>query len=131
VIGDFNDDLGSSTHAGSPHPVRPAAGRPRPLRFATQALSDSHTATTVAFRSTIDHHFVSASLYARYVPDSATVLKPDAWVAGYGTNTSDHYPVLNPLRPALRRAPGEVAAERNSEVKVLPGPGSGRDPFGR
>ena len=93
VVGDLNDDIDTSTYRGSPSPFGPLVADPG-YRFTTDALSAAHTSTTVNFSSTIDHHLVTSQLAQRFVAGSARVLRVDGYVPGYGTNTTDHYPVL-------------------------------------
>lgn len=95
VIGDFNDDLFSSTKPGAPSPFAELVNDATHYRFTTQALSEADISTTVSFGSTIDHHLVTNELFGRYVDGSAKVLRVDSFIPGYGNNTSDHYPVLS------------------------------------
>lgn len=95
VIGDFNDDLFSSQRPGAPSPFAAFVADPGHWRFATQALSEAHVSTTVHFKSTIDHHLASATMFEHYVADSVKVVRPDAAIPGYGDTTSDHYPVVS------------------------------------
>ncbi len=95
VIGDFNDDLFSSTRPGAASPFAAFVKDETRYQFSTQALSEARISTTVAFTSTIDHHLANRALADHYVADSAKVVRPDAVIAGYGTTTSDHYPVVS------------------------------------
>ena len=93
VVGDFNDDLVTSTYRGHESPFVTLA-HDAAYRFTTDALSATHQPTTVAFSSTIDHHLATDDLATRFVEGSAKVLHPETFIAAYGTSTSDHYPVL-------------------------------------
>lgn len=93
TIGDFNDDIDVSTYQRKTSPFAPFVDD-ADYRFTTDSLSAAGTSTTASFSSTIDHHLATASLARRFVDGSAKVLEPEAWVSGYATNTSDHYPVI-------------------------------------
>jgi endonuclease/exonuclease/phosphatase family metal-dependent hydrolase len=93
TVGDFNDDIDSSTYQHKPSPFAPFVVDTA-YRFTTDALSAAGTSTTATFSSTIDHHLATNELAARFVDGSAKVLRPEAWVADYALKTSDHYPVL-------------------------------------
>ena len=93
TIGDLNDDIDKSTYRGYASPFAALAADPA-YRFTTEALTLTNTPTTVGFSSTIDHHLATDELAERFVTDSAKVLRVDAFIASYGTTTSDHYPVL-------------------------------------
>lgn len=93
IVGDFNDDLTTSTYHAQPSPFATLAADPG-YRFTTDALSAAHIPTTVGFSSTIDHHLVTNELATRFVEGSAKVIRVDGYVTSYGTSTTDHYPVL-------------------------------------
>lgn len=93
VIGDFNDDIDTSTYFGHASPFAQLADSPN-YRFATDALSEDGVATTTHFSATIDHHLVTDDLAERFVEGSARVLRVDAHIEDYDQSTSDHYPVL-------------------------------------
>ena len=93
AVGDFNDDIDSSTYQHKPSPFAPFVTDPN-YRFTTDALSAAGTSTTATFSSTIDHHLATNELAAKFVPGSAKVLRPEAWVADYVLKTTDHYPVV-------------------------------------
>ena len=95
VIGDFNDDLDTSIATGNPSPYANFVGDPARYKFPTQALTLAGIGTTVGYRSTIDHHLNTNESNALYIPDSVTVDRVDQYIPGYGTTTSDHYPVLS------------------------------------
>lgn len=94
TVGDFNDDIDVSTYQRKVSPFAPFVSDSTHYRFTTDALSVAGTSTTANFSSTIDHHLATSSLARRFVEGSAKVVKPEAWVTGYATNTSDHYPVI-------------------------------------
>jgi endonuclease/exonuclease/phosphatase family metal-dependent hydrolase len=94
VVGDFNDDIDVSTYQQRTSPFSNFVADPSHYRFATEALTASNQSTTAAFRSTIDHHLATNELFARFVPESAKVVRPDAVVTNYAKNTSDHFPVI-------------------------------------
>ena len=93
TVGDFNDDIDSSTYQHKPSPFAPFVTDPN-YRFTTDALSAAGTSTTATFSSTIDHHLATNELAAKFVEGSAKVLRPEAWVADYVLKTTDHYPVV-------------------------------------
>ncbi|MBK7859481.1 MAG: endonuclease [Archangiaceae bacterium] len=93
VVGDWNDDLDTSTYRGHASPFAALAADSR-YRFTTDALTAASIATTVGFSSTIDHHLATDELAARFVAGSAKVVRLEQYVSSYGTTTSDHYPVV-------------------------------------
>lgn len=92
VIGDFNDDLELSTYLGAPSPLLPLSESD--YRFTTDSLSLRDESTTVHFSATVDHHLATRTLAARFVEDSAEVIRLDEHFEDFGETTSDHYPVL-------------------------------------
>lgn len=95
VIGDWNDDVDTSISAGNPSPFRNFVDSPATYRFETKVLSDAGIASTVSYPDMIDHHLVTNEGDAVYLANSAEVYRVDAYIANYGTTTSDHYPVLS------------------------------------
>lgn len=99
IVGDFNDDVDVSIHAGEITPYSPFLDDPDAWRFATAALTAAGVTSTVNFGDVIDHILVSDESWGRYVDGSATVLDLRASVSDYGTDASDHYPVLARFNP--------------------------------
>jgi endonuclease/exonuclease/phosphatase family metal-dependent hydrolase len=95
VIGDFNDDLDTSIATGHASPYANFVDDPARYRFPTQALTLAHIGSTVSYSTTIDHHLNTNESNALYIPDSVMVYRVDQYIPGYGTTTSDHYPVLS------------------------------------
>ncbi len=93
VVGDLNDDIDTSTYHSSVSPFASLVADPA-YRFTTDTLTATNQSTTVHFSSTIDHHLATHELAARYVTNSAKVLRVDSVIKDYGTTTTDHYPVL-------------------------------------
>jgi len=94
VIGDFNDDVDTSTTPGSASPYANFVNDTARYRFPTKALSDSGIASTTGFPDTIDHHLNSNEANATYVAGSVEVFRVDQFITSYSSTTSDHYPVL-------------------------------------
>lgn len=95
VIGDWNDDVDTSISVGFASPYKNFVDATTTYRFPTKALSDAGIASTVNYSDMIDHHLVTNEENAVYVANSAEVYRVDAYIASYGTTTSDHYPVLS------------------------------------
>ena len=95
VIGDWNDDVDTSITTGSASPYANFVNDPARYTVVTKALSDAHIASTTGFPDTIDHHMGTNEVAATLVPGSVQVFRADAYVASYGTTTSDHYPVMS------------------------------------
>lgn len=95
VIGDWNDDVDTSITTGQPSPYQNFVADSARYTVVTKALSDAHIASTTSFPDTIDHHMVTNDAAAAYIAGSAEVYRVDAFVSGYATTTSDHYPVLS------------------------------------
>ena len=98
VIGDWNDDLTVSIADGQPSPYHNFIADRARYTIETEALSSAHVGSTVGYSSMIDHHMVSEAAAASYVAGSVEVYRVDAYVASYGSTTSDHYPVLTRYR---------------------------------
>ena len=95
VAGDFNDDIDVSIDPSRDTPYRAFVDDAARYRFTTAPLSATPgVSSTTGFPEVIDHHLATNELAEWWVPGSAKVLRPDAHVTGYATNTSDHYPVL-------------------------------------
>lgn len=99
VLGDFNDDVDVSIYAGQTSPYAPFVADPDAWRFASAALTQAGATSTVNFGDVIDHILVSDESWGRYVDGSAAVLDLRDAVSGYGTDASDHYPVLARFNP--------------------------------
>jgi endonuclease/exonuclease/phosphatase family metal-dependent hydrolase len=95
VIGDFNDDVDTSIASGQPSPYANFIDDPAHYTLPTQALSLARIGSTVRYSDTIDHHLNTTASNAIYLADSAAVDRVDRYIPGYGTTTSDHYPVLS------------------------------------
>src|SRR5262245_1810118 len=95
VIGDFNDDVDTSISSGRASPYANFVGDSTHYQLPTQALSLTRTSSTVRYSDTIDHHLNTAASNALYLVDSVAVDRVDSYIPGYGTTTSDHYPVLS------------------------------------
>jgi endonuclease/exonuclease/phosphatase family metal-dependent hydrolase len=108
VLGDFNDDVDTSIRTGQPSPYAGLVAAPE-WTFTTGVLSAAGESSTVGFDDVIDHHLVSDEVAAGYVDGSAEVFDLDAYIQGYGTTTSDHYPIL-----ARYRLDGAAAAPQEA-----------------
>ena len=93
VLGDWNDDLDASIAKPNPSPFQGFLDDPEDYTFVTKPLTDSRQSTTVGYPDPIDHQLASNELRADYVGGSLTVVRPS--LSGYGSNTSDHYPVTS------------------------------------
>ncbi|HEU4726662.1 MAG TPA: lamin tail domain-containing protein [Kofleriaceae bacterium] len=94
VIGDWNDDVDTSITAGQASPYQNFVTDGARYTVQTKVLSDAGIASTVNFPDTIDHHMNTNDAATTYVAGSAEVYRVDSFVPGYGTTTSDHFPVL-------------------------------------
>lgn len=95
VIGDFNDDVDTSILSGHASPYANFVGDPARYKLPTQALTVARIASTVRYSDMIDHHLNTTASNALYLADSVGVERVDQYIPGYGTTTSDHYPVLS------------------------------------
>ena len=99
ILGDFNDDLNTTITAGINPPVTSWSAftitDSALYKFPTQPLSPAGQHSDVNFTSVIDNVIVSDTMNRFYLPNSATVRSDvAALVTGYGTTTTDHYPVF-------------------------------------
>lgn len=93
VLGDFNDDVDASITTGRASPYANFVEAPD-WSFPTAALSQQGVSSTVGFDDVIDHHLVSDEAGGWYESGSAEAYRVDQWIPGYGSTTTDHYPVL-------------------------------------
>ncbi|WP_240356205.1 lamin tail domain-containing protein [Myxococcus eversor] len=100
VVGDWNDDVDESTTTNPgtggqkfDTPYRNFVNDTERYTFVTQAMSLQGVASTVSFRTFIDHQLVSNEMLANYVSNSAAVIRPT--LPSYGSTTSDHYPIIS------------------------------------
>jgi endonuclease/exonuclease/phosphatase family metal-dependent hydrolase len=98
VIGDFNDDVDVSIHAGAPTPYSGFVADSAHWRFLTAALTAAGATSTTGYGDVVDHHLGSDEAAGRYVAGSARVLLLDQLIPAYESTTSDHYPVITALR---------------------------------
>ncbi|HEV9035121.1 MAG TPA: choice-of-anchor J domain-containing protein [Puia sp.] len=99
ILGDFNDDLNTTITAGVNPPVTSWSAftidDSALYKFPTQPLSPAGQHSDVNFTSVIDNVILSDTMNTYYLPGSATVRSDVATVVtGYGTTTTDHYPVF-------------------------------------
>jgi len=99
ILGDFNDDLNTTITAGINPPITSWSAftitDSALYKFPTQPLSPAGQHSDVNFTSVIDNVIVSDTMSRFYLPNSATVRSDvAALVTGYGTTTTDHYPVF-------------------------------------
>jgi endonuclease/exonuclease/phosphatase family metal-dependent hydrolase len=95
VIGDWNDDVDTSIFSGHVSPYQNFVTDSARYVVQTKALSDAGIASTVSFPDVIDHHMNTNEVAATYIASSVEVYRVDSFVPGYGTTTSDHFPVLS------------------------------------
>lgn len=93
VLGDFNDDVDVSIHAGEVSPYAELVVSPE-WTFVSGVLSAAGASSTVNFDDMIDHHMVSDEAMAGYVDGSVGVVGLGAYIDNYGTRVSDHYPIV-------------------------------------
>ena len=94
VIGDWNDDLDVSIYNNLATPFARILADTAGYFFPSRALTLSGQRSTVSYSNMIDHQMVNRAMRPYYVANSASVFRADAYIVGYGSNTSDHYPVI-------------------------------------
>ncbi len=98
VLGDYNDDLDRTiTTQMAPDTTSSYISflQEPSFRNITLPLSRSGQRSTVSYPDVIDHVTISDEMNRYYVNNSARILRTEmeTLIAGYGTSTSDHYPV--------------------------------------
>ncbi|WP_240359571.1 lamin tail domain-containing protein [Pyxidicoccus trucidator] len=93
VVGDWNDDVDTSTVSGLDTPFRNFVNDTSRYTFTTQALSLANEGSTARRSTFIDHQLATNEMMANYVPSSTRVIRPT--FTGYSSNTSDHYPIFS------------------------------------
>jgi endonuclease/exonuclease/phosphatase family metal-dependent hydrolase len=100
IIGDFNDELTSSTYAGQTSPYANFVSDTAGYFFPSMSLERANLPTWCAngvcnSGSTIDHILITNELMENYVDDSVTRIKElITAIPNYRANTSDHLPVV-------------------------------------
>lgn len=99
VLGDYNDDLDKTiTTQMAPDTTSSYISflQEPSFRNITLPLSKSGQKSTVSYPDVIDHVTISDEMNRYYVNNSARILRTEmeSLIAGYGTSTSDHYPVM-------------------------------------
>ncbi|MBA4139952.1 MAG: lamin tail domain-containing protein [Segetibacter sp.] len=98
MLGDFNDDLDQTITAGINPPttsyisfVNDSINYPS----VTFPLSRAGKKSTVSYNDVIDHVILSNEMKGYYMNNTASILTDAAGlVSGYGSTTTDHYPVF-------------------------------------
>lgn len=94
VLGDFNDDMLTSTFGGQPSPYRPFATDAAGYQAYTQGFSAAgRTSFVGSTNSMIDHLLGTNELNSAYLAGSAEVEDPRTYISNYTSTTSDHLPV--------------------------------------
>ncbi|QSQ12733.1 putative Ig domain-containing protein [Myxococcus landrumensis] len=122
VVGDWNDDLDTSIVSGYDTPYRNFLNDTARYGFITHSLTLSGASSTVSYRNFIDHQLASNEMRAHYVSNSASVLRPA--LTNYGTNTSDHYPIVSRYDLA-QVAPPAFAPTSSDSIDAFQAPGTG------
>lgn len=126
VIGDWNDDLDVSIYNSNETPFKSWLDDANNYTFLSLPLTQSGKRSTVGFSSMIDHQLISRELDSFYIPGSCSVLMDaSTWISGYGSNTSDHYPVfsrfnfkrIQPVQPT-----GIQDEIQLSSIRIFPNP---------
>jgi Bacterial Ig-like domain/Endonuclease/Exonuclease/phosphatase family/Domain of unknown function (DUF5017) len=97
LLGDFNDDLDSTIAPNIPGNISSYINLINDsvdYKLLTLPLSRDGQQSTVSFDNVIDHQVASNEMGVAYIPESARILTyVSTMVSGYGTTTTDHYPV--------------------------------------
>ncbi len=95
VLGDFNDDTDVSIFNSKITPFVNFLLDTINFRFLTLQLSEDRVASTVSYPEMIDHQIISNEWYNTYESNSCRIIKLSDYITSFGTNTSDHFPVLS------------------------------------
>lgn len=93
LLGDWNDDLDLSIYNNLATPFSRLLADTTRYLWPSRELTLSGQRSTVSYSNMIDHQLVNRRLKPCYVPGSAKVFYLQNYITGYGSNTSDHYPV--------------------------------------
>ena len=99
LMGDFNDELGSSIAGGRTTPYDIFLQDPDDYRFLTLAMDEANVPTycsngACSSGSTLDHILITDELFDAYVDGSAgRFIELTQAISGFVFNTSDHLPV--------------------------------------
>ena len=119
VIGDWNDDLDVSIYNNLTTPFARILTDTAGYFFPSRALTLAGQRSTVSYSNMIDHQMVNRAMRPYYLANSASVFRADAYIVGYGSNTSDHYPVF--ARYDFRRTPPAVSVKKPIREMVFDG----------
>ncbi|GEM_PF-363243 len=126
-MGDFNDKLQSSTHAGLTSPYAPFVNDPQDYRMLTLPIEQAGIGTYLG-GSTIDHIVVTDEMADLWVDGSTQVLTRLVTVNGYAVRTSDHLPVVASFGRVTGTDVEEIPvhSNRNLSLSLYPNPASDR-----
>lgn len=119
VLGDWNDDLDQSIYNNLASPFIKILADTANYFFTSKALTLAGQRSTTGYNNMIDHHLVNRALKHYYIQSSAAVFRPDAYIVGYASNTSDHYPVW--ARFDFRRNPPVFSGLQHPTMPIFNG----------
>ncbi len=92
LLGDYNDDVDASIGSGAT--IYQQFVQAQDYDVLTLSLSEAGMRSYITQDNVIDHITISNELFEEYLPGSETLVIPFAYIANYGSTTSDHLPVL-------------------------------------
>jgi len=127
LLGDFNDDLDQTITDGITPPTTSyiafTSDTPANYTLLTLPLSLAGERSTVSHDNVIDHIIVSNELSNNFISGSSDILTDvSGLVSGYGTTTSDHYPVFSRYTFSAQALPIRLnyfTAEKNNAAVNL------------
>ncbi len=94
VLGDWNDDVGTSITPGRDSPYRPFVDDATSWIFVSAPLTAAGQTSIIGYPNVIDHILASDEAVAWYEPESVLVYRVDEFIPDYASTTSDHLPVV-------------------------------------
>lgn len=110
VLGDWNDDLDLSIYNNLATPFSKILADTTRYLWPSRELTLSGQRSTVSYSNMIDHILVNRHMKPCYITGSSKVFYLQNYITGYGTNTSDHYPVYARFDLRRQSKPTEVKA---------------------
>jgi exonuclease III len=123
-LGDYNDDVDVSIYNNEPTPYRRFVLDTGDFNILSGKLSAENRRSTVSFSEMIDHITITNELEEELTGTDVFVHNPESYIgSSYGSNTSDHYPVVADLKMGTDTSIEPTSVLPNAfAIKAYPNP---------
>ncbi|MEP1152018.1 MAG: choice-of-anchor D domain-containing protein [Balneola sp.] len=116
VLGDYNDEILSSTSTGNPSPYKNFDDDVE-YTIITKNLEEQGLPSQTSYSSFLDHITFTSELSDEYIVGSENVDVPN-YIDNYSTTTSDHYPVWTRFKFGITTSNDELVSEIPSSITL-------------